>query len=179
MARGRSFMSQRTGGPKRLTEWSRGPFSSAVQVVTAGVMTLVDNGIESSKQETVVRIRGELSVLLTLATAIGDGFTRGSAGIGIVSADAFAIGATAIPSPEADADWPGWMWYQSWGALIGLETTEVGRTSTNAFRIPIDTKAMRKIGPNEVLFAAVAFAVEIGPAEVSFVMNTRTLYKLA
>ncbi len=48
----------------------------------------------------------------------------------------------------------------------------------SAMRYEIDTKAMRKLHGNQVVFGAVAFAAEVGSANVSFVMGSRMLSKL-
>ena len=181
MARGNRFGFRPTSsrGPRRVMQWDTGPFSSVIQSATANGTTLIDTGVEASEPLTTVRIRGELTIWLEVVTTIGDGFTVYHAGIGIVTADAFAQGAGSMPTPGGDDDWPGWMWHHSGAALIGLETTEVARGPLSAVRIPIDSKAMRKIGTNEVQFGAVQFGGEVGAATASFVMNTRVLDKLS
>ena len=74
---------------------------------------------------------------------MGDGFTNVALGIGIVSADAFAVGSTAMPGPITDPGWD-WMYVNYFGAITGATTTEV--FEGNAFRnLVVDTKAMRKI----------------------------------
>ena len=115
-----------------------------------------------------------------MATTIGDGFTAFTAGLGIVTADAFSAGAASMPTPEGDRDWGGWLWFHSGGALISRSVTEVDEGfPLGALRIPIDTKAMRKMSPNETIFGAVSFTTEIGTATVSFVGRTRMLFLLS
>ena len=165
---------------RRTTLWNEGPFSQAIQSVTAAGLTIIGTGQSAFGSTTIVRIRGEFVMWLEVVTAIGDGFTRGAVGIGIVTADAFGIGGTAMPSPGSNADWGGWMWYQSFGPLVGLSVTEADNSGRlSMVRFPIDTKAMRKMQPNEVLFGALSLSTEIGAATVSFGMNTRMLVKLA
>ena len=136
-------------------------------------------GQESLQHQTIVRIRGELVLWLEVVGTIGDGFTKFSAGIGIVSADAFAIGVTAMPNPGNDDEWPGWMWHHSAGSLVGLSVTEADNTGPiSQVRIPIDSKAMRKWRSNEVLFGSVQLDTLIGAATVRFAMNTRILVKV-
>ena len=148
--------------------------------MTAAGNTIFGEGQEALVSQTLVRLRGELVIFLEVVTAIGDGFTTIAAGIGIVTADAFGIGVTAMPSPITDPDWQGWMWFQALGPLIGQSVTESENTGRLAqIRIPIDTKAMRKISPNEVLFGALAVTTEVGAATVTFGMNSRVLTKLA
>jgi len=175
----RGFIRGRTSGRRRAMEWDEGPLSTAVQSATVAGLFLIGVGQAVLETLTIVRIRGELAVWLPLSTSVGDGWTTFSAGIGIVTADAFAVGATAMPGPATDADWKGWLWHHSGASLIGLETTEVGRGPLSAVRIPIDTKAMRKVSLNEVVFGAVEFVTEVGTAQADFTMNSRLLAKLA
>ena len=176
ISRHRGF--QRSGRKQRQTVWSAGPFSAAIQSATAGVNTIIDTGQSSGGGVTIIRIRGELTMWLEVVTAIGDGFTRVGAGIGIVSTDAFSAGAGSMPAPLSDPGWGGWMWFYGGGAMIGASTTETFRGPMEAVRIPIDTKAMRKIHDNETVFGAVQTVTEVGTATLSFSMGSRMLSKL-
>ena len=180
MARQGRFQSARGQvSSRRLTAWRSGPNSGAVQSLVAVGSTLVSTGTASAERLTLVRIRGEITLWIRLATAIGDGFTDFNVGIGIVSANAFATGQAAIPTAGSDRDWPGWIWHHSGGAIVSLETTEVARGPMGAVRIPIDSKAMRKWRLNEVLMGSIQLGTEIGTAQVDMVMSTRVLIKLA
>jgi len=125
-----------------------------------------------------MRLRGEITLWLEGVGAIGDGFTTYMCGIGIVSTDAFAIGATVMPTLSADADWGGWLWYHAGAAIVGASVTETFRGPMEAIRLPIDTKAMRKMHPNETVFGSVEVVAEVGAAILSFTMNSRMLLKL-
>ena len=165
---------------RRKTEWTDGPESSIIQSVTAGGSSGINTGIEAFDVATIVRIRGELMVWLEAVGTVGDGFTEFAAGIGIVSTDAFDAGAVSIPSPILDKDWGGWMWYTSRSAIVGLSVTEsdVVQSPLGAIRIPIDTKAMRKIEPNNVVVGVIGTRAEVGVATLSFQMSSRMLFKL-
>ncbi len=127
---------------------------------------------------TVVRIRGAVSIWLEAVTTIGDAFGDVALGIGIVSADAFAIGQSAMPSPLSDPDWD-WMWIQYLGAMIGRSTTEAELTGPlGEVRVEIDTKAMRKVHPNETVFGVIETEDETGAVTLSFSAMTRMLSKL-
>jgi len=173
-----SFQRTRGRGPRRAYEWARGPESTAIQGVSSAGTTIWSIGIGALVPLTVTRIRGEFACWLSTVTTVGDGFRNFTLGIGIVSGDAFAIGATAMPTLLDDADWPGWLYYHAGSALIGDSTTEVFRNPMSAVRVPIDTKAMRKMAANETLFGAVEFGTEIGTAVVEFVGSTRLLVKV-
>ncbi len=169
---------QRTrGSSRRLTIWNAGPESSALQSITAAGNTIVDTGFEFVDVDTIVRLRGELAMFLSAVVTIGDGFTRYDAGVGLVSADAFGVGVTAMPSPSLDKDWGGWLWHHSGGMIVGQETTELARGPMSAIRIPIDSKAMRKVSPNQVIFGAVSTVAEVGAVTLVFSMGTRMLIK--
>ncbi len=179
MSRHQGRYPSRGGSSRRLTEWLGGPQTTSVQAVTASGNTIVDTGTEFLQKLTLVRIRGEIALWIVSATAAFDGFTSLSLGIGIASQDAFAAGAASLPSPNGDPDWGGWIWYHRMGALVSPTTTEVATGPMDAVRVPIDTKAMRKVGPNDTIFGAVATVTEIGTVTVNFVMNTRMLIKLS
>ena len=166
--------------PRRTTLWNEGPFSQVVQAITAASNAIVGTGQTALGGVTIVRIRGELMLWLSVATAIGDGFTRVAAGIGIVTQDAFLAGGASLPSVIDDADWGGWMWYHAGSSIVGLSVTESENTGPlSMVRVPIDTKAMRKISPNETIFGQVSTNAEIGTATLNFQMNTRMLVKLS
>ncbi len=174
-ARGGRFP-RRSGSLKSRKEWGDGPISTAVQSATAAGTTLISGAQQSLQAQTVLRIRGELTLWVEAATSIGDGFTAFTAGIGMVNDEAFLTGATAVPTPSGDPDWPGWIWYYAGSALISRSVTEVEEGGPlGAVRIPIDSKAMRKWGLNQDVFGAVSLVAEVGTATISFVMRTRLL----
>ena len=170
--------SRRSSGSDRKWLWGDGPVTAGLQGFTAAGNVIVATGQAFGGFATIARIRGELVMWIEVATAVGDGYRRVYAGIGIASNDAFAVGASALPSPLLDPGWS-WLWFHAGGAIVALETTEVGRGPLAAVRIPIDTKAMRKIGDNETVFAAVAADTEIGTATLTFSFTTRMGIKLA
>ena len=124
---------------------------------------------------TIARIRGEFVHNITLATSVGDGFESFAVGIRIVSAEAFSVGITAIPSPLVDSDDDGWMWIFMGGHLTSRETTEVNRGPIGAQRIPIDTKAMRKLKEGHLVVGLVEYGTESGTSSVRFSAETRML----
>jgi len=133
-------------------------------------------GQEATSHQTIVRIRGEITVFISSAAAALDGFQQYRIGIGMVTQDAFA--AAALPTPGGDSDWPGWLWYHSGGALVEFSTIEAGQGMSMA-RIAIDSKAMRKWRLNETVFGAVTTAGEVGTATLDISASTRMLTKLS
>jgi len=174
-SRGRSF----PRSTKRMVTWGVGPnatalpsSSSLAQHWTNGITLANDN------KATIVRIRGELLCFLTSFGSAADGFEM-AAGLGIVTAEAFAAGAASTPGALTDADWDGWMWHSFW-QVHGVTATIGDAASSRAgvFRIPIDSKAMRKFEDSEVLFGSLETSEE-GVAIAETFANTRVLFKLS
>ena len=124
---------------------------------------------------TIVRIRGYFRVILTAATAAGDGFL-GAVGIGVVTAPAFAVGLTAVPLPVAEMDWDGWMFHQFFDLRSNIAGVGDGQPGVS-IGFDIDSKAMRKLGDEQVLMGAIE-VVESGTAVMEVSADTRILLKL-
>ncbi len=73
----------------------------------------------------------------------------GSFGMIIVSDKAAALGVTAVPMPITQADGEFHVWQSM---VIGVKSlTSVGAEFNTGWHYPIDSKAMRKVGPDEDL----------------------------
>ena len=139
---------------------------------------ILGNGVGPNVEGlTVVRIRGELLVYLVSATALADGFNC-AFGIGITSAQAFAIGVTAVDTPISEAAAELWMYHRffSLHAPSAAEAEFIPSLAAVA-RIEVDSKAMRKFAADEILYAAIE-VVELGTAQVQVDFNSRVLVKL-
>ena len=177
MARSRRSGFQRTSGSRRRNlSWEAGPRTGTPPSVTAAGNVLIANGSQVSAEGlTLMRLRGELLIWLSTVTTILDGYTRVGAGVCIVSENAFGIGVTAVPAPIADMAWDGWWWHSVFAALQGPSTTETGREPAAGFRVPIDTKSMRKVKETDVVIAVVEFGTEVGTAIAQLSLQTRML----
>ena len=181
MAR-RSAFPARGRTRSRQVAWALGP-EATQEVVSSTGKTLWTSGVQlvAEVETTIVRIRGLFSIYLTLGTSPQDGFA-GAAGIGIVNSDAFGIGTTAIPNPQTDLEWPGWIWHSFFDvrSIAGQAANEdIGINSGSAvLRLPIDSKAMRKFHQFETLVGMVG-VVESGVASAEFHADTRILAKLS
>jgi len=125
---------------------------------------------------TVVRLRGRFSIYLTLATAVGDGF-QGAFGIGLATAAAVAVGATAVPTPITEQQWDGWLYWTPisvHGAVVS--STALGNETKMDFEV--DTKAMRKLTTEDALYSMIQ-VTEIGTATAEVFFDSRVLIKLA
>ena len=159
---------------RRTTKWGVGPkaeplsHSASNQQIGTGVILLLESEV------TIVRMRGEFFFMLLTAAATGDGFA-GAIGIGLVSNEAFAIGAAAVPGPVSEQDWDGWLWHSFFhsGFAIAADAS-VGV----ALRIPIDSKAMRKWSEGYTLCPVVE-VTENGTSTAESWFQSRLLLKLS
>ncbi len=167
---------------RRKTTWTLGPGGDDIATldvvaVSSSTQFVMGSGIIPTIPElTLVRTRGMLELVLTAATAAGDGFNW-ACGLCVVSDDAFTVaGINAIPKPFDDADWGGWLWHR-FGMLHSPEAFGGTETASANQLIEIDSKAMRKIGANEVM-AAIFQSGEEGTAVMDVRIVTRALFKL-
>ena len=99
--------------------------------------------------------------------------------MGVVSAAAFAVGATAVPTPITEEAWDGWFYHRYFSILgSGAIATAPINSRSGAVRIEVDSKAMRKLEVDMVLYAALE-VTEVGVASMEFSFNSRLLVKLA
>ena len=177
--RGRSFRSPRTGNSaRRRVSWSIGPSGSIN--ITASVAALFPVAAQALLDDlTLVRTRAELLVFLTLAGgASGEGF-RWAFGMANVSENAAGIGATAVPSPITDIAWDGWFVHQQ-GQIVQVAAEGAAQfEGPHNQRVSIDSKAMRKTHATDVIVGAFE-TTELGAgAEMTAMLETRLLDKLA
>ena len=182
MARQRGFPSRvPIRSQRRKVAWGDGPSQTrASQTAIAKLGWTFGAGLTLDVGGTVVRIRGQALLQLLEATPSGSGFT-GAVGIGIASEDAFGVGITALPGPFSDADWGGWLWhsfFHLYATAAQASGADVARNANVDLRMEIDTKAMRKMGPNEVIFGMWETVAEAGTSTIQYVADTRMLVKL-
>ena len=112
-----------------------------------------------------------MSIRPTSEAANGE-FT-GAIGSCIVSAEALAAGVASIPEPFTDADWGGWFMWRPFAYRYEFQSA-IG-TNYGNWTFEIDSKAMRKISPNE----AVVTVVESFAGAFDVNNPLRTLIKLS
>jgi len=180
VARGRGLnlaRGQRTA--RRRGEWDRGPGTGTLLNLSTSSIGILGSGVLFTEGgQTVVRLRGHLQAFLKTASAGDEGF-HCAVGVGVVTADAFSIGITAVPDPIGDIAWGGWMFHQFFDlfAPSGTIADSFGGGPVIA-DFDVDSKAMRKIGINETLFAVVE-VVEAGTATMSIRFDSRVYIKLS
>ena len=97
---------------------------------------------------TILRIRGSFFVQFDSTAQVGDNISV-AVGIGIVSTDAAALGATALPDPASELEYP-WLW---WGSMNLASEVAAAPTAwgPGAQFMEVDTKAMRRVKPQQSL----------------------------
>ena len=111
--------------------------------MASGGATLVSS-ISFEAPGTIVRSRGRISI--QPQSYVADLNIVGAFGIGLVSDEAATVGITVIPEPFSDADWGGWMVWQSFALHYEFHDSTGSFLELEA--IEIDSKAMRKVEPN-------------------------------
>ena len=161
---------------RRSTAWSAAVASDDLTLSATARAVWSTGAVPSVEGLTIVRTRGQGMLTLASATGAGDGF-RGAMGIGIVSDEAFAIGATAMPGPLTQAEWPGWMWHQFFVLQAVTATIADGVNANSAvYRFEIDSKAMRKVPVGMTIFGMID-VTELGTASLELQAETRMLGK--
>ena len=163
---------------RRLVSWEDGPSNTGTNL-TSSVAALGSTAQElTAERVTLIRLRGSLSLYLPITSAALSGF-RGAVGVAIASAEAIAAGVTAVPTPFLDADLNLWWWHSFFDIRSITATIADGANAAAVVvRIPVDTKAMRKISQTETVFVAIE-VIEEGTASLRWGFESRQLVKLA
>ena len=174
-SRRRSRFPRGSSTRRRAVGWEPGPegilspASSTSSLFGTTVVAIIDD-------ITVVRTRGELLFQLLTSSVAQGGFQIGF-GMCVVSQNAAGVGATAIPAPIADNQWDGW--FVHWqGALksLGPVTADNIVAVDRTLRVPIDSKAMRKLGETDTIVAMLE-TIEVGVSTMHAELRTRILVK--
>ena len=136
--------------------WSDTRMTSVTPLV-AGVPRHLDlfAGLPVTDTKTVIRIIGDFKVFYDVTFTIGDSLSAVDVGIGVTSAEAFAVGDTALPSPIIDTQFPprGWLYASTQAVLHILHGTEPAIHVVEA-HFKFDLKAQRKVDKG-VLFMTI------------------------
>ncbi len=125
---------------------------SNVVTATPQFSSVVDEAtMETFPTPTIIRVRGNIMASLDESVAAN---VRTSAVCGLIVVTAAALAGSAVPTPSADIG-NDWLWWYS-GTLRNGETASVEGAFGDTDRIVVDSKAMRKVGLNEVLIFVIA-----------------------
>jgi len=132
-------------GPGRLTTWIAPAAQDFVAVASAGATILGSFAFE--EPVTIIRVRGFAGIKVNSQAASVN--LVGAIGMGVVSAEAFGVGITAVPEPWNDGDWGGWFMWRSFAGR--LEFDDASGVVFTDWGLEIDSKAMRRVKTNEVV----------------------------
>ena len=145
MARSRTFA--RPGRKIDHKSWAAAPGLILESAVDG---TNISGGLSFTIPATLLRFRGYVSAMFDETAQAGDLMVL-TYGVCIISTDAFNVGATAVPDPADEPEFP-WIW---WGEMrlnsFGVLTDTRTGWGPAAQRIEVDSKAMRKIKPGETV----------------------------
>ena len=176
MAR-RGLALRRGSGACRQVQWV-GLADQGFVAVAGGAKVIVtsffpEGETPSMVKPTIVRTRGNVLVKPSTGIVTDLNFV-GAIGTAIVSKQAFDAGVASVPGPFIDSDWGGWLVWRSFSYSQEVAGT-VGNLVLNHMTFEVDSKAMRKMGANDVL---VDVAESQGGA-FSISMQLRVLAKLS
>ena len=148
---------------KRVTSWHGQNVTLLNLVVGTPQFAAVipESTLETFPTPTLIRTRGRVMVVSDPSSSASP-LAQITMGITVVTAAALA--ASAIPSPLSDIG-SDWLWWDT--AFVGEADTGVVGGTVEIDRISVDSKAMRKIGLNEV----VVFVVQITSCQGTVVAN--------
>ena len=161
---------------RRSTFWEGGNIGLNVVGTGTNVVSTVipESSLENVPNSTLVRIRGSVMVAVTVGT-VGAAFTA-TLGIKLATAAAVAGATVEGPNTEIGSDW---IWWSTVGLsvqnTIGLEQPH-GSVIMSRY-IDIDSKAMRKVGLNQVLVFAAQNTVIAGTGTFEVFGGVRVLFK--
>ena len=144
--------------------------------IPGGFLAMVANGTNlagsftasGGEPFTVLRMFGEYVITATGApTALDKAII--TVGIGVVSADAAALGATALPDPEDESDYP-WLYWSS-HPLFFVDASVDPIGASGVVRKQFDVGSMRKISPRESLVFVVQYADVVGTPPVTITLG--------
>ena len=175
---GRTRFPRTSGAGRRRVSWSGGPDGNTGSISSSTVFLFGGIATASADDLTIIRTRGELLLYLTSVDAVGAGYSW-RFGICNVTQNAAGIGVTAVPDPNVDVGWDGWL-YHAGGELRSMGSTDASLIGANTamVRHVIDSKAMRKTHASDAIIAVLS-VTETVTAVMRGHLTTRILDKLA
>ncbi len=130
--------------------------------------TFIGGSFFSNTAVTVARLLAEYIIRPTSAPVAGDQVNV-TVGVGLFSTDAVTLGATAVPDPFDEAEFP-WMYYASHNFLFA--STDPDSASAGAsVRRSIDIRSMRKVRPGHSLAWVIQYVDISGAPPMTFAIG--------
>ena len=164
-------MADRFRGPRMAKHWHVIP---GVSISLTGDATFAGGGLSLDGPFTVVRMLGEYIVSSDEVAPVANDEADVCCAIGVVSSDAFAVGASAMPDPVAEPDYP-WLFWASHPMFFPNSSLE-GSGASRSVRRSFDIRSMRKMKPRETLAMVIQYADTAGVPPLQFAAaQTRVL----
>jgi len=142
----------------RLTQWIGPPDQAYITV--ASTATVLISSVNFEDPLTILRTRGWIGLLPQVTAA--DVTITGAVGMAIVSAEALAAGVASTPSPYRDSDWGGWFVWRTFS--LEFQFADATGFIMRETGFEVDSKAMRKVSPNEALIVSSNPPQSLSPA---------------
>ncbi len=165
-------MARNFRGPTiRQKAWATVPRSI---LTTATNETIIGGVLDFIGAGTILRVRcNDILMSFDGAQQAGDDINL-TLGLGVVSTDAAVLGATAMPDPLAENDYP-WLWWGNY-TLRSTAAAAFNQLGTSVLRLEVDSKAMRKVKPKQSLVWVMEASGAFGaPATTVDISETRVL----
>jgi len=124
--------------------------SSALIGFTGDATGLAANPLDLPEAWTCLRLIGEYIIAAAATTIVAADFASIAVGIGVVSTDAATLGASAMPDPAGEPDFP-WLYWASHSFSFLTTSDPEPSGAAGSVRKAFDVKSMRKIKPRESL----------------------------
>ena len=159
----------RSNFPRKLKRWDS---IDRFALDITGDATSLGAAKTFTEPSTVMRMLGEYTIGPTSAPAALDAVSIGI-GIALVSGDAAALGATAMPDPLDEPAYPWLFWADHW---LEFGTTSADPSAAEAsLRRPFDIRSMRKMKPRESLVVVVQYLNSVGNPPINVAMSATRL----
>ncbi len=143
-------MARRGGAPGGTRQRKHWHGSTNNSLAITGASTVIASSLDITDPVTILRCLGEVLVGPGNSGIVANDGMRVTFGLGLVTTDAFTVGATAMPDPASEPEFDWLWWYPVALRFPTADGSLVGIASESA-RIRLETKAMRRASHSETL----------------------------
>ena len=161
-------MARSFSGRRMTKEWN-GTLRST-QAFTSDAQTLILGAVSFLIPATVLRMIGEYTIGNGTAGVTAGDQCAMTIAIAKVATDAFTLGATAMPDPSVEPQYP-WLFWRSHALWWNVSETASGGGAATTVRQGFDVKTMRKIKPSETLVVVAQYEDLAGLPPVQVAMG--------
>ncbi len=139
------------GRPGKTIDFKSWDAIPSINISTGAAGTVIGGSVAFTLPATILRVRGMVNLTID-NESVEPVDTFVALGLAIVSTDAATLGATAMPDPAGDADFP-WLWWMDVPLTMHemLAAVPQSITQIGSARVLVDSKAMRKVKPAQSL----------------------------